>query len=602
MIDQKYKSRIFMSLVFCAGLIIAAPLAARAQDACQYPNLVEWPATNPVWKMCWVAPPNSSGIDGSGLELRSVYYKGKLVINRAHVPVINVKYDPGGCGGPFLSYRDWMVEYQAFEVENVLLHGYAEPSVPPTTVCDHPGFDSGGFEGVAVLKGADHLTLTTQLRTTWYRYIQTWTFYADGTLEPRIAFTAVDHFCTPKPHTHNAYWRFDFDIQDPTNDVVEERNSGTWNILSETQRTKNPSTNRRWRVRDTATNDSLDLIPGLSDNTVDDFGIADFWALGYHDTELDDGGATSGPMGDAAHINNYVNTEGIEDGTHNIVVWYRGGDYHNGDANHCEITGPTIKVKPQPPDAPGNLQATAQSTERIDLAWTDNAGDEEGFRIERSLDGIDFTPLTTTDSDNNSYSDTGLSAGVTYYYRVRAFNSNGDSPNSNLASATTYATVSFVPTAAQAWLGLKNSDDVGTKFDLLAEVFQNGQLIASGQLNNVPGGSSGFNNAVLRTVNLALPMPVGIQTGDIVSIRLSVRIAANSGHQSGTARLWFNDAAANSRFSATTGGVTNNYFLRNGFGLSTVAGTGPKATIDVLVNRNVGGNPFKPFGTWNFTY
>lgn len=70
---------------------------------------------------------------------------------------------------------------------------------------------------------------------------------------------------------------------------------------------------------------------------------------------------------------------------------------------------------------------------------------------------------------------------------------------------------------------------------------------------------------------------------------------------SGTARLWYNDSAANSRFTATVGGTTADYFLLNGFTLGTSAGPGPKKTIDVLVNRNVGGNPFKPFGTWTKT-
>jgi hypothetical protein len=145
---------------------------------------------------------------------------------------------------------------------------------------------------------------------------------------------------------------------------------------------------------------------------------------------------------------------------------------------------------------------------------------------------------------------------------------------------------------------LKNSDDVGTKFDLRAEVLRNGAVVGEGQLNDVPGGSSGFNNAVLDVINLALSAPVGACTGDTLSFRLSVRIAASSGHVSGTARLWFNDGAANSRFSATVNGVTTDYFLLDGFVLGTAAGPGPKRTIDVLVNRNVGGNPFKPFGTW----
>jgi hypothetical protein len=154
---------------------------------------------------------------------------------------------------------------------------------------------------------------------------------------------------------------------------------------------------------------------------------------------------------------------------------------------------------------------------------------------------------------------------------------------------------------AKVWIGLKNSDDVGTKFDLLAEVLKNGTVVGSGQVNSVPGGSSGFNNAVLDTINLALPGSVPINSGDTLSFRLSVRIAS-TGHRSGTARLWFNDTAANSRFSATVAGVTDSYFLRNGSTLATTAGAGPKNTIDVFVDRAVGGNPFKPFGTWNKLY
>jgi hypothetical protein len=155
---------------------------------------------------------------------------------------------------------------------------------------------------------------------------------------------------------------------------------------------------------------------------------------------------------------------------------------------------------------------------------------------------------------------------------------------------------------ANVWLGLKNSDDVGTKFDLLVEVFKNGSLVGSGELDTVPGGSSGFNNAVLRTINLALSAPVDIGPGDTLRVTLSVRIAATSGHRAGTARLWFNDGAANSSFDATIGGTTRSYYLRSGSFLSVTTGPGPKNTIDALVDRAVGGNPFKPFGTWGFTF
>jgi hypothetical protein len=154
---------------------------------------------------------------------------------------------------------------------------------------------------------------------------------------------------------------------------------------------------------------------------------------------------------------------------------------------------------------------------------------------------------------------------------------------------------------ANVWVGLKNSDDVGVKFDFLAEVLNNGVVVASTQVNDQSGGGSGFNNAILRTIGLTLSSSQGFCTGDTLSFRLSVRVAASSTHVSGTARLWYNDAAANSRFNATVNGVPTDYFLRDLFLLDTTTGPGKK-TSDVLVNRNVAGNPFKPFGTWTKTF
>lgn len=153
---------------------------------------------------------------------------------------------------------------------------------------------------------------------------------------------------------------------------------------------------------------------------------------------------------------------------------------------------------------------------------------------------------------------------------------------------------------ANVWIGLKNSDDVGTKFDLLVEVFKDGTPVGSGQSYSVVGGSSGFNNAKLRTIPLTLTSSANC-CGGTLSVRVSVRVAAGSGHRSGTARLWFNDAQANSNFGATIGNSASSYFLLDLSKLGTAAGQGPKKTIDVLVDRAVNGNQYKAFGTWTFT-
>ena len=94
--------------------------------------------------------------------------------------------------------------------------------------------------------------------------------------------------------------------------------------------------------------------------------------------------------------------------------------------------------QPAPPLAPSGLSATAVSSSRIDLAWTENATNEDGFRIERSPGGQNnWSQIATVGTDVTSFSDTGLPAGTSYDYRVRAYAASGNSGYSNKASATT---------------------------------------------------------------------------------------------------------------------------------------------------------------------
>jgi hypothetical protein len=145
---------------------------------------------------------------------------------------------------------------------------------------------------------------------------------------------------------------------------------------------------------------------------------------------------------------------------------------------------------------------------------------------------------------------------------------------------------------AQVWVGLKNSDDVGIRFDLRAEAYEDGTLVASGQLNSVAGGGSGFNNAKLDAIPFGPFAPTGFPAGSTLSLKLYVRNACTGPtHNAGTARLWFNDGAANSHFGATIGASTSDYFLRDAFALATTAGPGPKM-VDVAAGAPC--SPFKP--------
>jgi hypothetical protein len=305
------------------------------------------PDKNPVWTLSWIPPDASSG-EGhgrSGLELRYVAYKGHTVFYQAHVPVLNVQYENPlypSCGP---TYRDWQYQLSPFEANNVKSPGYAEPTVPPKTVYDHPGTQGPGkFSGVAVEKHADRLILTTQMAAGWYRYIMKWTFHHDGTIEPRYAFTAVQNPCITKAHHHHCYWRFDFDIDGPANDVVEEYNPTTkkwFSLHTEVTCTRN-NLPRKWRVRDKVTNRGYEIIPGAEDGHADAFAVADLWSLRYHPNETNDGGVPLGgsAAADKAHISKFLTGENIDG--QDVVVWYRAGHRHAPPVHRIQV-GPTLR-------------------------------------------------------------------------------------------------------------------------------------------------------------------------------------------------------------------------------------------------------------------
>jgi len=92
------------------------------------------------------------------------------------------------------------------------------------------------------------------------------------------------------------------------------------------------------------------------------------------------------------------------------------------------------------PNAPSGLGATPASATSVQLSWTNNATNQIGYHLDRATD-IGFTQEVvqrTLSAIPVSYIDTatGLVPGGTYFYRLRAFNSIGDSGNSNVAQVT----------------------------------------------------------------------------------------------------------------------------------------------------------------------
>ena len=101
-----------------------------------------------------------------------------------------------------------------------------------------------------------------------------------------------------------------------------------------------------------------------------------------------------------------------------------------------------------PPAAPTNLVATLQAGPQVKLTWRDNAINENGFVIERSTDGVNFTQIATaparSSTGNVTFTDTTIKASQTtqaYTYRVAA---------GNVAGLSAYATSNTIAVSVVA--------------------------------------------------------------------------------------------------------------------------------------------------------
>jgi phosphodiesterase/alkaline phosphatase D-like protein len=99
------------------------------------------------------------------------------------------------------------------------------------------------------------------------------------------------------------------------------------------------------------------------------------------------------------------------------------------------------------PAAPSDLAATVIAYNRINLAWKDNADNEQGFKLERSTNGTDFLQIATVAADKTNFADTTVLVETPYYYRLFAFNIVSNSDYVTVGPATTPVAPDLTPPA-----------------------------------------------------------------------------------------------------------------------------------------------------------
>jgi hypothetical protein len=139
----------------------------------------------------------------------------------------------------------------------------------------------------------------------------------------------------------------------------------------------------------------------------------------------------------AANTTSYSNT-GLSSST---TYYYKVQALNStGSSSWSNIAYATTAVS-GPPAAPGNLTAAATGCNTVILNWADNSGNETNFDLRRSTSQSGtYSTIATLPANTTTYTNTGLTKGRKYYYKVRAINSAGNSSYSNTASATASCT------------------------------------------------------------------------------------------------------------------------------------------------------------------
>ena len=96
----------------------------------------------------------------------------------------------------------------------------------------------------------------------------------------------------------------------------------------------------------------------------------------------------------------------------------------------------------QVPDAPTGVEATALSSSEIEVQFN-TVSDATGYKIYYSLSSTGYYTLVTTIA-TTSYTHSNLDADTEYFYKVTAYNDNGESCYSDMVSATTSKKVAYI--------------------------------------------------------------------------------------------------------------------------------------------------------------
>lgn len=282
--------------------------------------------------------------DNTGLSLRNVTYDGELVLGKASMPVLRVKYvkeriwwnpftwfgsraDSGRCG-PFQDRLRWQ------DLVPIVNCGNNKVCVESST-----------------LQGTQWLELGIYARIGEYHIYQSWHLSHDGELRPVVQSRGLS--CNTD-HIHHPYWRFDFDIDGNGMDQVFVHDDGGsdrgwgpgWTkYTNERNDVKVAATHRTWFIRDQLTGHGVWLLPGDGYAPLKDDGERD--AFADHDVAIrraDPDEDLPWVFGARGQLGYDEDNQSVQE--QDVVVWYVAHLPHLAALGPTKwlTLGPTLKI------------------------------------------------------------------------------------------------------------------------------------------------------------------------------------------------------------------------------------------------------------------
>lgn len=180
------------------------------------------------------------------------------------------------------------------------------------------------------------------------------------------------------------------------------------------------------------------------------------------------------------------------------------------------------------PAAATNIVVVATSDRsKINISWQDNANNETGFRIERAVNGGNFTAMANVAANQTSTSDTNVTVGNRYQYRITAFNSDASSSPVVSAELLLEANITIPLAPSLASVSLENNQAILSWQDNANN--ETGYVVQRRQ-NKGPWGAD-----IVLPANTTEYQDTSVQFGNSYDYRL---LATNSAGDS----MWSNEA------------------------------------------------------------